>query len=156
MEQINKNNDNGENATEDESIVIAENQQYAKNTLLKSNYKRIAGINRVTVRRMDNQLVIIEDPEVYKASNGTYIVFGDPLIDNFGQKLVIAQQQARQSALLPSYANGEEEMTYDELDIKLIMEQSDCTENEAMHAYRMNHGDVVSSIFEVCQGKTMG
>lgn len=149
-------NDTKGNATNDEVTLIAENQQYAKDTLLKSNYKRVAGISRVTLRRMDNQLVIIEDPEVYRASNGTYIVFGDPLIDNFGQKLVIAQQKARQSALLPSYDGDGEELLYDEADIKLIMKQTECTESEAMHAFSRNHGDVVSAIFELCQANDLG
>lgn len=152
MEQTN----NSGNPSSDEVIIIAENQQYAKDTLLKSNYKRVSGISRVTIRRMDNQLVIIEDPEVYKAGNGTYIVFGNPLIDNFGQKLVIAQQKARQSVLLPSYEGEGEELLYDEEDIKLIMKQTECSENEAMHAFSRNHGDVVSAIFELCQTNDLG
>ena len=134
--------------------VSAQNIEYAKNILLKPSYKKIPGIDRVTVRRMDNQLVIIENPEVYKC-NGAYIVFGDPVIDNFGQKLVIAQQQARQPTLIPSFECESDELTIDQKDIDMIKKQTGCTEEEAIGALQVNRGDVVNSIFQLCRDKIL-
>lgn len=152
--EINEINNGSKVAVDQDEGVLSQNTQHAKTLLLKPNYKRVPGISRVTVRRMDNQLVIIENPEVYKC-NGTFIVFGDPLIDNFGQKLVIAQQQARQPALLPSFEDGSDELTIDEKDIDIIMKQTKCTEEEAINALQLNHGDVVNSIFQLCKDKAL-
>lgn len=147
-------NDDLKVAMDQHEDVSSHNTQYAKNLLLKPNYKRVPGINRVTVRRMDNQLVIIENPEVYKC-NGTYMVFGDPLIDNFGQRLVIAQQQARQPALLPPFEEGSGELKIDQKDIDIIIKQTKCTEKEAIDALQLNQGDVINSIFQLCKNKVL-
>lgn len=133
----------------DNNDTLAQNEQYAREKLLKTGYKRVNGINRVTVRRMDNQLVIIEKPEVYKY-NGIYIVFGTPMIDNFGQKLVVAQQQSRQSALLPSYEDAVEEWDYSSEDIEVVVQQARCSREVAISTLKKNQGDIVSSIMELC------
>lgn len=158
MEQSNNEINDFDNglkvAVGQEEDVSSQNMEHAKSLLLKPNYKRVPSISRVTVRRMDNQLIIIENPEVYKC-NGTYMVFGNPLIDNFGQKLVIAQHQARQPALLPSFEGESDELTIDQKAIDMIIKQTKCTKDEAINALQLNQGDVVNSIFQLCKDKVL-
>lgn len=53
-------------------------ERKARKALLGLGLKKIAGINRVTLRRPKNILFVIASPDVYKSPNSdTYIVFGE-------------------------------------------------------------------------------
>lgn len=53
-------------------------ERKARKALLGLGLTKVAGINRVTLRRPKNILFVIASPDVYKSPNSdTYIVFGE-------------------------------------------------------------------------------
>ncbi|CCF56983.1 hypothetical protein KAFR_0B06860 [Kazachstania africana CBS 2517] len=82
--------------------ILSKNEKKAREAILKLGLKKVAGIIRVTFRRKNNEIVAIDNPEVFRSAGGNYVVFGEPKIDDFTQKLAAAQQQAQASGILPS------------------------------------------------------
>jgi nascent polypeptide-associated complex subunit alpha len=68
--------------------------------------KKVAGIQRVTIRRSKNVLLVVANPEVYKSpGSDTYIVFGEPTTEDpnsaaqlSAQAQLAASSQAAQKA----------------------------------------------------------
>ncbi|CCK69099.1 nascent polypeptide-associated complex subunit alpha KNAG_0B06740 [Huiozyma naganishii CBS 8797] len=127
--------------TIDEVHFVQENENLAKDIILKSgNYKAVSGITRVTMKRADNKVLIIENPEVYCKNRTSYVVFGEVVVDNFSQKLALAQEQARQTSTDTYLENSEE-------DIEMIVEETGFPEDEVIKALDEHGGDVVMTIF---------
>lgn len=82
--------------------ILSKNEKKSKDMLLKLGLKRVPGIIRVAYRKKNNEIIAIESPEVYKTAGGNYVVFGEPKVDDFTQKLAAAQEQAQASGILPS------------------------------------------------------
>ena len=68
--------------------------------------KKVNGIQRVTIRRAKNVLLVVANPEVYKSpGSDTYIVFGEPTTEDpnsaaqlSAQAQLAASSQAAQKA----------------------------------------------------------
>jgi nascent polypeptide-associated complex subunit alpha len=71
-----------------------------------SGLKKVAGIQRVTIRRAKGILLVVANPEVYKSpGSDTYIVFGEPTTEDpnsaaqlSAQAQLAASSQAAQKA----------------------------------------------------------
>merc|ERR1740121_104740 len=74
-------------------------EKKCRKAVSKLGMKPVAGIVRVTVKKMKNILFVISKPDVYKSGNSdTYIIFGEAKIEDLA-----AQQQAnhfRQAAAM--------------------------------------------------------
>jgi nascent polypeptide-associated complex subunit alpha len=72
--------------------------------------KKVAGIQRVTIRRAKNVLLVVANPEVYKSpGSDTYIVFGEPTTEDpnsAAQLSAQAQLAASSSAAQKAHAAG--------------------------------------------------
>jgi nascent polypeptide-associated complex subunit alpha len=81
-------------------------ERKARKTLEGLGLKRVPGIQRVTVRRPKNVLLVVANPEVYKApGSDTYIVFGEAKLEDQSsaaqlnaQSQLAASSQAAQRA----------------------------------------------------------
>lgn len=73
--------------------IFSKNELKAREAIEKLGLKPIPGITRVTFRKKNNQIFAIDSPEVFRSQGGNYIVFGEPKIDDFTQRLAKAQQQ---------------------------------------------------------------
>lgn len=72
--------------------------------------KKVNGIQRVTIRKAKNILLVVASPEVYKSpGSDTYIVFGEPRIEDpnsAAQLSAQAQLAASSSAAQKAHAAG--------------------------------------------------
>lgn len=85
--------------------ILSKNEKKSKDMLVKLGLKRVPGIIRVAYRKKNNEIIAIEKPEVYRTPGGNYVVFGEPKVDDFTQKLAAAQEQAQASGIVPSDAD---------------------------------------------------
>ncbi|KAI9227536.1 MAG: nascent polypeptide-associated complex subunit alpha [Piptocephalis tieghemiana] len=89
---------------EDEGILDAAaiqsgSERKARKALIKLGLKRLPGINRVTIRRARNVLIVVARPDVYKSANSdTYIVFGEAKVEDMGAQAAAMQAQAQAAA----------------------------------------------------------
>ncbi|SCU82794.1 LAMI_0C00936g1_1 [Lachancea mirantina] len=75
--------------------IFNKNEKKARELIGKLGLKQIPGIARVTFRKKNNQIYAIEKPEVYRTAGGNFVVFGEPKVDDFTQRLAKAQQEAQ-------------------------------------------------------------
>jgi len=62
---------------------LNKNEKKARKAIAKLGLKPFPGINRVTMRKGQDILFIIANPEIYKTANtDTYVIFGDAKIEN--------------------------------------------------------------------------
>lgn len=74
-------------------------EKRARKALAKLGLKQVEGITRVTLRRPKNVLLVISNPDVYRAPNtNNWIVFGEAKVEDLNQQaqLQAAQQMAQQ------------------------------------------------------------
>ena len=57
-----------------------------KKQMLKLGMKPITGINRFTIKR-GKMLISVNDPEVLKSQENSYVVFGEAKINDFGGQM---------------------------------------------------------------------
>jgi nascent polypeptide-associated complex subunit alpha len=116
-------------------------------------------------------MFIIENPDVFKSSADTYVIFGEAKVEEPGAAQAAAAQQYAQSMSpadqqsfirqatagrkMESYsapADGEEggdETGLDEKDINLVMEQASVSRARAVAALKKNDKDIVNAIMEL-------
>ncbi|QLL32453.1 hypothetical protein HG536_0C06220 [Torulaspora globosa] len=157
--------------------ILSKNEKKAKELISKLGLKALPGISRVTFRKKDNQIIAIDNPEVYRTAGGNYVVFGEPKVDNFTQKLAAAQQQAQASGIVPagedkspeaiqadmqaaaeapageaSKAEEAEDLDAGDIpaeDIDLVVEQANVSKGQAIKALKEHKGDIVNAIMSL-------
>lgn len=157
--------------------ILSKNERKAKELITKLGLKALPGISRVTFRKRDNQIVAIDHPEVYRTAGGNFVVFGEPKVDNFTQKLAAAQQQAETTGVVPTgefpdkspediqadfqaaadqppaeASNELEEVDAGDIpaeDIDLVVEQANVSKGQAIKALTDHKGDIVNAIMSL-------
>ncbi|CUM46955.1 Nascent polypeptide-associated complex subunit alpha [Debaryomyces fabryi] len=80
--------------------ILSKNEKKARELIKKLNLKQIKGITRVTFKQRGNLIYAIDQPDVFRSSAGTYVVFGEAKVDDMNKRIAEAQQQqAQQEAL---------------------------------------------------------
>ncbi|KDE08807.1 hypothetical protein MVLG_00912 [Microbotryum lychnidis-dioicae p1A1 Lamole] len=142
----------------------------SRKALSKLGLVAVPGIKRVVMRRPRQQLFVIADAQVFKSpSSDCYIVFGEGKYEETGtrdsefaramqQTEMLERQQQKSAALPPSSEarqgagdgsedpEGEDGLEADE--IKVVMEQANCSRAKAVQALRSTKGDLVQAIIE--------
>ncbi|QLG73066.1 hypothetical protein HG535_0E01500 [Zygotorulaspora mrakii] len=155
--------------------ILSKNEKKAREMISKLGLKALPGISRVTFRKKDNQIIAIDQPDVYRTAGGNFVVFGEAKVDNFTQRLAAAQQQAETTGVAPAdFAdkspediqadmqaaanNGPSDSKIEEADeeidagdiqaedIELVVEQAGVSKNEAIKALKAHKGDIVNAI----------
>ncbi|EDO18800.1 hypothetical protein Kpol_1028p76 [Vanderwaltozyma polyspora DSM 70294] len=153
--------------------VLNKNEKKAREMISKLGLKKIAGINRVTFRKKDNQIFAIDNPEVYRSQGGNYVVFGEAKIDNFSQKLAAAQEKIQSVSKSPEEIQKDMQLAADQAgdesakpaaaaeeddeapvdagdlsaeDIELVASQANVSKNKAIKALKEHNGDIVNAI----------
>lgn len=156
--------------------ILSKNEKKAKELISKLGLKALPGISRVTFRKKDNQIIAIDNPEVYRTAGGNYVVFGEPKVDNFTQKLAAAQQQAQASGIVPAGEDKSPEAIQADMqaaaeapageakaeeaedldagdipaeDIDLVVEQANVSKGQAIKALKEHKGDIVNAIMSL-------
>ena len=143
-----------------------------KKALLKLGMKPFPGVRRVTIKKADNVLFSIEQADVYKSGESTYLVFGEAKIDDLSQNAL--QQAAAGAAFGGDAEEGDDDDVPDlveetgatiepveedeedvdtsgieDNDIQLVVGQTGVSKAEAVRAIRANDGDIVNAIMSL-------
>lgn len=126
--------------------------------------KAVTGINRVTLKTTKNFILYIEDPDILKSMENSYVIFGEAKFLDFTgnlagekaqnfQKVEEAQNKETTADVNAKVeeaeeAEGEDEDAGDipEEKIKTLIEYSSCTRAKAIRALKKTNGDVVEAI----------
>ena len=142
-------------------------EKKCRKALLKLGMKQVAGITRVTLKKRDGLIFVINEPEVLKSTTNesSYAVFGELKLDDpnlrsmqqsEAQKFVqkeAAQAQASDASAKKddSKASADNEAALSEEGltpnhITMVMEHASCTRNEAIKALRETNDDMINAV----------
>ena len=132
--------------------------------------KQVDGITRVTLRKRDGMIFVVNDPQVLRSENNgnSFAVLGELSFDDpskrmqaaESQKYVEAQRQAMMQAQTEKYlASGQAKAEPKKDDgeplseegitaghINIVMDHTNCSRNEAIQALRDNKDDMISAV----------
>ncbi|XP_065187238.1 nascent polypeptide-associated complex subunit alpha-like [Sycon ciliatum] len=145
-------------------------EKKVRKALSKFGLKAVPGISRVTIRKSKSILFTISTPDVYKSpASDTYIVFGEPKIEDLSQQ---AQMQAAEkfkaadvsaaskatkdkdsaAAVAPVEEENDEEIDetgVETKDIDLVMQQANVSRARAVTALKAQNNDIVNAIMDL-------
>lgn len=146
-------------------------EKKCRKALTKLGMKQLGGITRVTIKKRDGFIFMINDPEVLiSGDNGNqFVVFGELKYDDPNQRLQAAEAQkmaaaqAAQTAAAASApakaaeskkAAASDEAAEDETGItashiNMVMEHTSCTRNEAIRALRESNDDMINAVMKL-------
>ena len=164
-----------------EEMPELENQGDAKNlnrgekkcrkALLKLGMKQVIGITRVSLRKRDGLIFVINDPEVLKSADNSnsFAIFGELKLEDpntrlnqaeakkFQEKPAAGVQAKPAAAKKPeaaaaqddSAALSEEGLTVQHID--MVMQHATCSRNAAIRALREANDDMVAAVMKLTQ-----
>ncbi|RIA90226.1 NAC domain-containing protein [Glomus cerebriforme] len=158
-------------AQADINKIQSRGEKKARKAMQKLGLKVVPGINRVTIRRPKNILLVVSNPDVYKSPNSDcYIVFGEAKVEDLNsqaqanaaqqfQAVEAAATSAAQDAIKVDEEAAEEEdeeedLTVDESnveakDVELVMQQANVSRAKAIKALKNHNNDIVDAIMSV-------
>ena len=156
-----------------EGAKLNRGEKKCRKALTKLGMKQFAGITRVTVKKRDGFIFMINDPEVLiSGDNGNqFVCFGELKYDDPNQRLQAAEAQkmaAAQAAAQAAAANApaaggaaenkktapsneaaEDETGITANHINMVMEHTNCTRNEAIRALRESNDDMINAVMKL-------
>ncbi|KAJ2016079.1 hypothetical protein GGH91_005956 [Coemansia sp. RSA 2671] len=152
-------------------------ERKARKAMQKKGLEQVAGINSVTIIRKNAPMFSFQSPDVYRnATSDTWIVFGEPRIENLGKMMRPRAQQSAKAAAAAAPApaaipepvvadpatfiddeavaataneDSVDESGLESKDIELVMAQAGCTRAKAVAALKHNANDLISAIMEL-------
>lgn len=147
-------------------------EKKCRKALTKLGMKAFPGITRVTIKKRDGFIFMINDPEVLiSGDNGNqFVCFGELKYDDPNQRMAqaeaakMAQAQAAARAAqakAPAASKGEsskaaasDEAAEDESGItpshiNMVMEHTTCTRNQAIRALRESNDDMINAVMKL-------
>ncbi|CAG8524112.1 10457_t:CDS:2 [Paraglomus brasilianum] len=108
------------------------NEKKARKAITKLGVKSVPGIARVTIRRPNGMLFVVQNPGVYKsATSDCYIVFGEAKVEDLTSRTPAAEQ----------FRAPEASATVQE-----TPKVEKCSRKKAIRALRKNNSDVVQAV----------
>ena len=146
-------------------------EKKSRKAMQKLGMRPIPGCVRMSVKKSNQVLFVITNPDVYKSPTAdTYVIFGEAKTEDSGQMAAAAAQaaQAQQAAAQAAAkqvpgppamepvkeAPAEEETPAEEegveaKDIELVMSQAGCSRAKAVKALKENDNDLVNAIMSL-------
>ena len=136
------------------------NEKKCRKALMKVGMKQMTGITRITLKKRDGLIFVIDDPEVLNLDN-SYAIFGELKLEDLNRQMQMEQAKKfaqAQPSVKPTQAAGkadaddgeplsEEGLTPDH--IKMVMEHGQCTRNQAIKALRECNDDTVQAVMKL-------
>jgi nascent polypeptide-associated complex subunit alpha len=163
-----------ENQTDDPSKKLNRGEKKCRKSLLKLGMKQLTGITRVTLKKRDGLIFVINEPEVLKSSSNdnSYAVFGELKLEDPNSRLQSSEAKkfgegaAKEGAasvteVKPTEGAKEEEkkpeddgaplpeegLTVNHID--MVMQHANCTRNAAIRALREANDDMVAAVMKL-------
>lgn len=146
-------------------------EKKARKSLSKLGMKNLDGVTRVTLRKKDGFIFVINNPTVLRSGEdgNSFVVFGEIQVDDPGARLQMQRAKEMQAAAQAAAAGGavkQGEAAADskatpaddanvsadganEEHIKLIMDHSQCTRSAAIKALKDNDNDMVNAVMSL-------
>jgi len=156
-----------------EGAKLNRGEKKCRKALTKLGMKAFPGITRVTIKKRDGFIFMINDPEVLvSGDNGNqFVCFGELKYDDPNQRMAqaeaakMAQAQAAARAAQAnapaaskkgenSKAAASDEAAEDESGITpshigMVMEHTNCTRNQAIRALRESNDDMINAVMKL-------
>lgn len=131
--------------------------------------KQLTGITRVSLRKRDGLIFVINDPEVLKSSTNenSFAIFGELKLEDPNSRLTQAEAkkftEAKPSEEGAKTAEDKEEPKIEEetgplseegltpQHIDMVMQHANCTRNAAIKALREANDDMVAAVMKLTQ-----
>mmetsp|Transcript_70915 Transcript_70915/g.98239 ORF Transcript_70915/g.98239 Transcript_70915/m.98239 type:complete len:185 (-) Transcript_70915:81-635(-) len=140
-------------------------EKKCRKALLKLGMKQVNGITRVTLKKRDGLIFVINEPEVLKSTTNesSYAVFGELRLDDPNMRSMqqseaqkFVQKEAAQATAAAkkddnkaASADNEAPLSEEGLTpnhITMVMEHATCTRNEAIKALRETNDDMINAV----------
>ena len=135
------------------------NEKKCKKALTKVGMKTLTGITRVTLKKRDGLIFVIDDPEVLNLDN-SYAIFGELKLEDLNRQMQMEQakkfaQQAPTSKPADKKTDPvddekplpEDGLTQDH--IKMVMDHANCSRNAAIRVLRETNDDMVQAVMKL-------
>ena len=144
-------------------------EKKCRKALIKIGMKGFAGVTRVTLRKRDGLIFVVNDPEVLRSDDGkSFAVFGELKLEDPNMRMQQAEAKKFAEGQLASAqataatsstkkeetktASGdaplsEEGITPNHID--LVIEHAQCTRNEAIAALRESGDDMINAVMKL-------
>mmetsp|Transcript_8078 Transcript_8078/g.11650 ORF Transcript_8078/g.11650 Transcript_8078/m.11650 type:complete len:195 (-) Transcript_8078:54-638(-) len=146
-------------------------EKKSRKAIQKLGMRQVGGIVRMSVKKSNQVLFVITNPDVFKSPTAdTYVIFGEAKTEDQNQMAAAAQQaaQAQQAAAAAAAqqtpaaaaldpvseeaAGGDDaadEEGVEAKDIDLVMSQAGCSRAKAVKALKENDNDLVNAIMSL-------
>merc|ERR1719197_1407139 len=133
------------------------NEKKCRKALMKVGMKQMGGITRITLKKRDGLIFVIDDPEVLNLDN-SYAIFGELKLEDLNRQMQMEQAKKFAAQAQPAAAGAtgaaaakteaeddgaplsEEGLTQNH--IKMVMDHTSCTRNAAIKALRETNDDM--------------
>lgn len=159
---------------DDPSKKLNRGEKKCRKSLLKLGMKQLTGITRVTLRKRDGLIFVINEPEVLKSGNNdnSYAVFGELKLEDPNSRLTASEakkfgegaaQEGVTAAATAVAAEGKKEeekkpeddgaplpedgLTANHID--MVMQHANCSRNAAIRALREANDDMVAAVMKL-------
>merc|ERR550537_524229 len=138
------------------------NEKKCRKALMKVGMKQMSGITRITLKKRDGLIFVIDDPEVLNLDN-SYAIFGELKLEDLNRQMQMEQakkfaQAAPTTKPVEAAADkdkddddgeplSEEGLTPDH--IKMVMEHGGCSRNKAIKVLRECNDDTVQAVMKL-------
>ena len=143
-------------------------EKKCRKALLKLGMKQLTGITRVSLKKRDGLIFVINDPEVLKSGSNenSYAIFGELKLEDPNNRFAKTQAEqfakegakpAEQVKEAPKEEDkkaeedtaplSEEGLTPQHID--MVMQHANCTRNAAIRALREANDDMVAAVMKL-------
>ena len=156
-----------ENQGDDKKLNRGEKK--CRKALIKLGMTKMPGITRVSLRKRDGLIFVINDPEVLKSADNSqsYAIFGELRLEDpnarFSQaeakkftekpageaQPAAAKEEDKKAAEDDSVPLSEEGLTANHID--MVMNHAKCSRNKAIRTLRETNDDMVAAVMKLTQ-----
>ena len=135
------------------------NEKKCRKALVKVGMKALGGITRVTLKKRDGLIFVIDDPEVLNLDN-SYAIFGELKLEDLNRQMQMEQaKKFAQQAPATKTADAvkapeddgeplpEEGLTPNH--ITMVMDHANCSRNAAIRVLRETNDDMVQAVMKL-------
>ena len=135
-------------------------EKKCRKALMKVGMKQLTGITRVTLKKRDGLIFVIDDPEVLNLDN-SYAIFGELKLEDLNRQMQMEQAKkfAQQAAPAKTAAKvakpeavNEAPLPEDGLTpnhITMVMDHAQCSRNKAIRVLRETNDDMVQAVMKL-------
>ena len=161
---------------QDGGAKLNRGEKKCRKALQKLGMKQVEGFTRISLRKRDGIIFVMEQPEVFKSSESSFCCFGELKIDDPNQRMqqmeaqkfkdsqaAMAEAQAAMASAggagakeeVKASAGGDEAPEIEEgltaSHIDMVMNHASCTRNEAIRALRAADDDMIAAVMKLTQ-----